>query len=90
MDRFFCKEGIKEEKLVDPQNSYQAKVRALARAKIKQENAFYLSLFARLTLDESFMKRKQRELQSEIDHALDRRDREAFLMLTRKYNQLLH
>lgn len=74
---------------MDPQNSYDAKVRALARAKAKQEHSFFLSLYAKLVTDEAIYDWKKEKLQLQIDEALLQGDREAFYSLTDEYNQLI-
>lgn len=74
---------------MDSQNSYEAKVRALARAKARQEHAFFLSLFAKLTLDEAIVTRKAKLLAEQIDAALERGDRKAFMALSKEYAELV-
>lgn len=75
---------------MDPQkNSYDAKVRSLARAKARQEHAFFLSFYAKLTIDETILNWKKERLQSEIDKALMNGDRESFYTLSEQYKQLV-
>lgn len=62
-----------------------ARVRALARAKAKQEQSFCLSLYAQLVLDEAIYKRELKKLQLDIDEALKNGERKKFYRLSKKY-----
>lgn len=66
-----------------------ARVRALARAKAKQEQSFYLSLYAQLVLDEALCKRELKKLQIDIDEALKNGEKEKFYRLSKKYQALM-
>lgn len=74
---------------MDPQKSYDAKVRALARAKARQEHSFYLSLLATLETDEAIYHWQKKQLQLQIDEALELGDRATFYKLAKKYKQLV-
>ncbi|MFA8438767.1 IDEAL domain-containing protein [Pueribacillus sp. YX66] len=74
---------------MDPRKSYDAKVRALARAKVKQEHSFFLALFAQLITDEAVLKWKKKKLEREIDEALVKGDRKTFYKVAKEYSQLV-
>jgi uncharacterized protein YpiB (UPF0302 family) len=70
------------------QNSYDERLRAAAREKQKKADRFAFSLLAQLELDEAFILRQLNILEKEINEALDRRDKESFLKLSKKYKAL--
>lgn len=74
---------------MDPRKSYDAKVRALARAKVKQEHSFFLSLYAQLITDEALLEWKKKQLQLQIDDALVKGERKTFYTLAKEYDQLV-
>lgn len=74
---------------MESRHSHNSEVRALARAKIKQEYAYFLSLYAQLLTDEVVLNRKKNQLQIEIDQALATGDRQTFYTLAKEYRELL-
>lgn len=72
---------------MNSRHSPDAHVRALARA--KQEQSFYLSLYAQLILDEALYKRELTKLQLDIDEALKNGERNKFYRLSKKYQAFI-
>lgn len=80
---------MKGEFTLNSRYSHDAHVRALARAKAKQEQSFSLSLYAQLVLDEALYKRELKKLQLDIDDALINGERKKFYRLSKKYRALM-
>ncbi len=72
-----------------PQNFHEERVKAAAKAKIKQEYAYFLSLYAQLVMDEVQSNWKKEQLQKKIDQALEKGDRRTFYQLAEDYRLLV-
>lgn len=80
---------MKGERTLNSRHSPDAHLRALARARAKQEQSFYLSLYAQLILDEALYKRELTKLQLDIDEALKNGERNKFYRLSKKYQAFI-
>jgi uncharacterized protein YpiB (UPF0302 family) len=68
--------------------SYGNYMKEKAQEKQKKAEQYFLSLTARLVLDESFQTQKKERLNNAIDEALKQGDRDTFFALAAEYNNL--
>lgn len=73
-------------KLLKKDNSYAELTKAYARAN-KQEK-FVQSIYIDLLIQEALLMEKRKKLKDEIDQAIDQNDKESFMDLSQKLNEV--
>ncbi|NGP44494.1 IDEAL domain-containing protein [Bacillaceae bacterium SIJ1] len=69
--------------------SYTEKMYASAPSNRKNVKSFVLDLYIDMVLDEALTKARIQQLQDKIDDALERKDKEAFMVYSKEYHRLM-
>ncbi|KOO50245.1 IDEAL domain-containing protein [Priestia koreensis] len=71
------------------EKSYAEMMKSLANSKQMKEDVDVLALYIDMVIDESLFVRRVEVLEQRINEALDKRNKEDFLSLSREYQELL-
>ncbi len=75
--------------LMKNEKSYAEMMKSLANSKQMKEDVDVLALYIDMVIDESLFVRRVEVLEQRINEALDKRNKEDFLSLSREYQELL-